>query len=72
LGLGKRIRDPASDHNDDNHYDDNHYDDNHYDGCADYHDHCADDHNYFYDLYNLYNLNNDHYCVALNISPCLT
>jgi hypothetical protein len=38
LGLGKRIRNPTSNHNDDNHYD----------GCANYHDHhhrCADNDN---------------------------
>jgi hypothetical protein len=66
LGLGKRIRNPSSDHhqhlNDHDHY---------YDRCAtNNHDHCADNH---------HNVNNDHYrCaydhnyVTLNISPCLT
>jgi hypothetical protein len=52
LGLGKRIRNPSSDH---------HFNDNHHDGCANNHDHCADNHDHcadnHHDLNNFYNLN---------------
>jgi hypothetical protein len=49
LGLGKRIRNPSSDH---------HFNDNYHDGCANNYDRCAndDDHDLNY-LNNFYNLN---------------
>jgi hypothetical protein len=72
LGLGKRIRNPSSDH--DEHYNDHHhyydccaYDHNH--RCANNYDHCCtDNHNYF-DDYN-HDVNDDyHHYDALNICP---
>jgi hypothetical protein len=58
LGLGKRIRNPTSNHNDDNHYN----------CCANYNHHlCADhnDHHIDIDIDNDYQYDYDYHCPWL-------